>query len=61
MSGWSIRWRLTAWYGVVLLAALLSFSTAVYFIMRHELTVLLDASLSEELSEMAREAEHARD
>lgn len=59
MNRLSIRWRLTAWYGVVLLAVLLTFSTAVYFIMRRALIGRLDAAVSEELSEMVREAEHA--
>ena len=59
MKALSIRWRLTIWYGVALLAVLLAFGAAVYYIMHRALIVRLDAGLSEELGEMVREAEHA--
>lgn len=55
----SIRWKLTLWYGVSLLALLAAFSVTVYFIMHRALMARLDAALSEELGEMVREAEHA--
>lgn len=61
MNRLNIRWRLTAWYGAVLLLILASFSTAVYFIMQRALAAHLDDALAEELSEMARETEHASD
>jgi heavy metal sensor kinase len=59
MKRLNIRWRLTAWYGAVLMVVLAAFSIAVYFIMETALVAHLDGALAEELSEMAREANHA--
>ena len=49
----SIRWRLTLWYGAVFAAILVSFSGAVYLLMRHHLLALTDAALSEESADLA--------
>ena len=51
----SIRWRLTLWYGTVLSAILIAFSGAAYLLMQRHLLTLTDATLSEELAELADE------
>jgi two-component system, OmpR family, heavy metal sensor histidine kinase CusS len=53
MKRLSIRWSLTLWYGFVLSAILVSFSGAVYMLMRHHLLALTDAGLAEELAELS--------
>ncbi|MGP0067917.1 MAG: heavy metal sensor histidine kinase [Isosphaeraceae bacterium] len=55
----SIRWRLTAWYGIVLSAILAGFSVAVYLVMRHHLLALSDAALREEIAEVSDEVGRA--
>ena len=59
MSGLSIRWRLTLWYGVVLGAVLAAFGGSVYLMMRHELVARLDADLEGELQEVVDDIESA--
>ena len=51
----SIRWRLTLWYGAVLLIILLGFSGAVYLLMQRHLLTLNDSALREELDELTDE------
>jgi two-component system, OmpR family, heavy metal sensor histidine kinase CusS len=51
----SIRWRLTLWYGAVLLVILLGFSGAVYVLMQRHLLTLNDSALREELDELTDE------
>ncbi len=55
----SIRWRLTLWYGAVLSAILLCFCGAVYLLMERHLLALTDATLREELDELAAEVDRA--
>ncbi len=55
MKRLSIRWQLTLWYGVVLAAVLLVFSTGVYFVLRHHMLQGIDEGLSEELSDVLAE------
>jgi two-component system, OmpR family, heavy metal sensor histidine kinase CusS len=55
----SIRWRLTLWYGAVLSVILLSFCGAVYLLTEHHLLALTDATLREELDELASEVSRA--
>jgi two-component system heavy metal sensor histidine kinase CusS len=56
----SIRWRLTLWYGAVLSAILIAFSTGVYLLMRHHLLSLTDAALAEELSDLGGDVGRCR-
>jgi two-component system heavy metal sensor histidine kinase CusS len=51
----SIRWRLTLWYGAVLLVILIGFSGAVYVLMQRHLLTLNDSALREELDELTAE------
>ena len=51
----SIRWRLTLWYGAVLLVMLIGFSGAVYLLMQRHLLTLNDSALREELDELTDE------
>ena len=60
MRGLSIRWRLTLWYGAVLSAILIGFSVAVYLLMQRHLLALTDASLREELDELAAEVKRVK-
>ncbi len=55
MNRWTIRGRLTVWYGVVLTTILIVFSGAVYLLMRHHLMALTDAGLAEEVVELRDE------
>ncbi len=55
MSGLSIRWRLTLWYGAVLSTILVGFSVAVFLLMERHLLELTDSTLREELDELAAE------
>ena len=55
MNRWTIRWRLTLWYGVVLTTILFVFSGAVYLLMRHHLLALTDSGLAEEVVELRDE------
>jgi heavy metal sensor kinase len=55
MKHLSIRWRLTIWYGAVLVAVLIGSDVAIYFLLRHHLLVLTDAALREELAEVVDE------
>ncbi len=55
----SIRWRLTAWYGIVLSAILAGSSAAVYLLMQHHLLALSDAALREEVAEVGAEVGRA--
>ena len=57
----SIRWRLTLWYGAVLVAILLGFSGAVYLLMHHHLLALTDAALSEESADLAGDVRRCED
>ena len=57
----SIRWRLTLWYGAVLSMILIGFSVAVYLMMQRHLLALTDATLREELDELAAEVKRAED
>ncbi len=56
----SIRWRLTLWYGAVLSVILLGFCGAVYLLMERHLLALTDATLREELDELATEVSRAK-
>jgi two-component system heavy metal sensor histidine kinase CusS len=60
VKGVSIRWRLTIWYGAVLSAVLVFSDVAIYFLLRHYLLVLTDASLREELTELVNEVARAK-
>ena len=51
----TIRWRLTLWYGAVLLIILIGFSGAVYLLMQRHLLTLNDSALREELGELTDE------
>ena len=51
----SIRWRLTLWYGAVLLVILIGSSGAVYLLMQRHLLTLNDSTLREELDELTDE------
>ena len=53
MKRLSIRWSLTLWYGLVLTAILVGFSSTVYMLMRHHLLALTDAALAEELADFS--------
>ena len=53
----SIRWRLTLWYGAVLLLILIGSSGAVYLLMQRHLLTLNDSALWEELDELTDEIE----
>jgi heavy metal sensor kinase len=55
VSRLSIRWRLTLWYGAVLSAILICSDASIYFLLRHDLLMLTDAALAEELTEVADE------
>ncbi len=57
----SIRWRLTLWYGAVLVAVLAAFGSAVYLMMRHGLIARTDAELEAELQEMIDDVETTAD
>jgi two-component system heavy metal sensor histidine kinase CusS len=56
----SIRWRLTLWYGAVLSAILIAFSSSVYVLMRHHLLALTDAALAEELGDLGGDVGRCR-
>lgn len=58
---WPIRWRLTAWYGLVMSAALTAFGGAVYLITQHHLIERIDDGLREELADVMSEVERATD
>jgi heavy metal sensor kinase len=60
MKRLSIRWRLTIWYGAVLSAILIAFSTGVYLLMRHDLLSLTDAALGEELADLGGDVRRCR-
>ena len=57
----SIRWRLTLWYGAVLVAVLTAFGGAVYVMMRHGLVARTDAELEGELQEIIDDVETTTD
>ena len=57
----SIRWRLTLWYGAVLSVILIGFSVAVYLLMQRHLLALTDATLREELDELAGGGQESRE
>lgn len=59
MSGLSIRWRLTIWYGGVLAAVLIAFSAAVFWELRRGLLQRIDDGLHEELSDVLFEVRRA--
>ena len=61
MTGLSIRWRLTLWYGGVLTAVLVLFSIAVYVMMRHALLDRVDAILKGQAAKLLADVEQARD
>jgi heavy metal sensor kinase len=58
---WTIRRRLTLWYGGVLAAVLAVFGATVYFVMAKQLLERIDSGLHEELSDVVREVERAGD
>ncbi len=60
MRGLSIRWRLTLWYGAVLSTILIGFSVAVYLLMQRHLLALTDATLREEVDELAAEVKRVK-
>jgi heavy metal sensor kinase len=51
----SVRWRLTFWYSAVLAVLLLVFSTAVYLVVRENLSRQLDRDLAKEFDMLAGE------
>lgn len=55
LAGWSIRWRLTAWYVGTLFLILVVFSIAMHLMIRNHLYVQLDDELAEEASELVEE------
>ena len=57
----SIRWKLTAWYGLILALLLTGFSATVYWTMRHHLMERIDQGLAEELADVRYEVERAID
>jgi heavy metal sensor kinase len=57
----SIRWRLTIWYGAVLALVLIGFGLSVYLMMQHTLLARADATLTDELDEVAEDAKKAGD
>lgn len=61
MTGLSIRWKLTLWYGVVLTGVLVVFSTAVYYLNSRQSLAKIDYELDEELQELRLEIELAKD
>jgi two-component system heavy metal sensor histidine kinase CusS len=61
MSRPSIRWRLTLWYGAVLVAVLVAFGASVYLMMRHALLDRTGAGMSMESTEVAEEVARSRD
>ena len=48
--GFSIRARLTAWYGILLAAALILFTIAAIVLMRHSIYVTVDEELADEMT-----------
>ena len=60
LKHWSIRWRLTLWYVMALLAILVVFDTALVFMVRTHLRSQLEADLNEEVNELAEEIEFAK-
>lgn len=60
MNRLSIRWRLTLWYAGALAAVLVTFCLILMFLTRHQLLARTDASLREELLELALEVRLAR-
>ena len=60
MKHFTIRWKLTLWYAVVLAAVLTTFSGVVYFVMRHQLLGRIDQGLGEELADVLSEVERAQ-
>ncbi|MDA1230189.1 MAG: ATP-binding protein [Planctomycetota bacterium] len=60
MKRMSIRWQLTIWYGSAVAIILIAFCVTLYFFTRHQLLNRTDASLREELREIALEAEIAK-
>lgn len=61
MPQWSIRWKLTLWYGGVLALVLTLFGTVVYLTLRHQLLTRIDRGLQEELADVLSEIKRARD
>ena len=61
MTGLSIRWKLTLWYGGVLAVILVLFSAAVYLTLRHQLLERIDQGLAEELADVLYEVKRAND
>lgn len=58
---WTIRRRLTLWYGGVLALVLVIFGVTVYFVMSQQLLERIDAGLAEELSDVVGEVGRAQD
>ena len=61
MTGLSIRWRLTLWYGAVLATVLAVFGATVYLMMRHALLARTGTGMSMESTEVAEEVGRSRD
>jgi heavy metal sensor kinase len=61
MSGLSIRWKLTLWYGLILAAVVAVFGAAVYVTMRHELLNRADEALAGELDEISDDIQAAKE
>ncbi len=61
MSGLSIRWRLTLWYGAVLATVLAVFGATVYLMMRQALLARTGTGMSMESTEVAEEVGRSRD
>lgn len=61
MKTLNVRWRLTLWYGAVLAAIVIAFSTCVYAMMHRHLLARADFELDEELTELALEVRLAQD
>jgi heavy metal sensor kinase len=58
---WTIRRRLTLWYGGVLALVLVLFGATVYFVMSRQLLERIDVGLDEELADVVGEVGRAQD
>ncbi|MDA1229396.1 MAG: heavy metal sensor histidine kinase [Planctomycetota bacterium] len=59
MKAVSIRWRLTLWYGIVLVALMCGFGIAIYSLMSDAIVRQADAEIDEELGEFQNELQAA--
>ncbi len=60
LKQWSIRWRLTLWYVLSLVAILAVFDTSLVLMVRSYLHTQLEADLNDEANELAEEIEFAK-